>query len=76
MHFLKQQQRAPHRLLDTLIELLGVSNDAALSRALQLPAPSISKIRHGKVAISSEVIIRIHESCSIPIAELKDLAGQ
>ena len=36
----------PNRLLDTLIRHLNLKNDAALSRALEVAPPVISKIRH------------------------------
>jgi len=41
----------PNRLLDTLIERLRLKNDAALSRALEVAPPVISKIRHGRLPV-------------------------
>ncbi len=39
----------PNNLLDTLIEKLHLKNDAALSRALEVAPPVISKIRHRRL---------------------------
>ena len=39
----------PNNLLDTLIKQLHLKNDAALSRALEVAPPVISKIRHRRL---------------------------
>lgn len=41
----------PNRLLDTLIVHLNLKNDAALSRALEVAPPVISKIRHNRLPV-------------------------
>ncbi|HJV03614.1 MAG TPA: hypothetical protein VJ752_23965 [Burkholderiaceae bacterium] len=65
--------RNPHRLLDTVIARHDLKNDAALGKALQVSAPRLSKIRHGKLAVNADLVLRIHETFMIPIAELKSL---
>jgi hypothetical protein len=41
----------PNNLLDTLIKHLHLKNDAALSRALEVAPPVISKIRHRRLPV-------------------------
>lgn len=64
-----------NRLLDSVRQLLGVKNDAALARALQVAPPVISKIRHGKAGISGDMLIRMHEETALSIRELRTLMG-
>jgi hypothetical protein len=65
----------PNRLLDAIIETVGLKNDAALSRALAVEAPVISKIRHGKLPIGGILLIRMHEISQLSIKELRGLMG-
>ncbi len=65
----------PGRLLDTLAERLGAKNDAALSRALEVAPPVLSKIRHGRLPVGATILLRMHEASGIAIRELRDLMG-
>ena len=49
----------PNHLLDALIEKLHLKNDAALSRALEVAPPVISKIRHRRLPVGASLLIRI-----------------
>ena len=62
-------------LLDALIKKLSLKNDAALSRALELAAPLISKLRNDGLPVSAFVLIRMHEVSGLSIAELRGLMG-
>lgn len=64
-----------HSLLDTVIAEQGLKNDAALSRALKVEPPHISKIRSGKAPVTAETAVRLHEAFDMPIARIKELAG-
>ena len=66
-------QYNPNRLLDTLIENLRLKNDAALSRALEVAPPVISKIRHNTLPIGATILIRMHEISDFSIRELREL---
>ena len=68
-------QYNPNRLLDTLIENLRLKNDAALSRALEVAPPVISKIRHHRLPVGASLLIRMHEVTGMSIRELRDLMG-
>jgi hypothetical protein len=65
----------PNRLLDAIIETGGLKNDAALSRALAVEAPVISKIRHRKLPVGGILLIRMHEISQLSIKELRTLMG-
>jgi hypothetical protein len=65
----------PGRLLDALAERLSAKNDAALSRALEVAPPVLSKIRHGRLPVGATILLRMHEASGIPIRELRDLMG-
>ena len=66
---------SPGRLLDALAERLGAKNDAALSRALEVAPPVLSKIRHGRLPVGATILLRMHEASGIGIRELRDLMG-
>lgn len=65
----------PNHLLDTLIEKLNLKNDAALSRALEVAPPVISKIRHRRIAVGASILLRMHELSELKINDLKELMG-
>ena len=65
----------PNNLLDTLIDKLHLKNDAALSRALELAPPVISKIRHRRLPVGASLLIRMHEVSDLSIRELRTLMG-
>lgn len=65
----------PNNLLDSLIEKLHLKNDAALSRALEVAPPVISKIRHRRLPVGASLLIRMHEVSNLSIRELRVLMG-
>ena len=65
----------PNHLLDILIERLNLKNDAALSRALEVAPPVISKIRHRRLPVGASMLIRMHEVSTMSVRELRDLMG-
>jgi hypothetical protein len=65
----------PNRLLDTLRERMHLKNDAALSRALEVSPPVISKIRHRRLPVTASLLIRMHEVSTLSIQELRLLMG-
>lgn len=62
-------------LISTLQSRYNLKNDAALSRALKVAPPVISKWRNGRLAIGDAQILRIHETFDMPVAEIRALAG-
>lgn len=71
------QQRTydPDHLLASLIGKLKLKNDAALSRALEVSPPVISKIRHRRLPVTASLLIRMHEVSELSISELRQLLG-
>lgn len=65
----------PDNLLDTLIKKLHFKNDAALSRALEVAPPVISKIRHRRLPIGASLLIRMHEISDLSIKDLRAFMG-
>lgn len=65
----------PNNLLDALIEKMGLKNDAALSRALEVAPPVISKIRHRRLPVGASLLIRMHEVSALSIKDLRVLMG-
>ncbi|RJG04041.1 hypothetical protein [Noviherbaspirillum sedimenti] len=65
----------PNHLLDSLLEKLHLKNDAALSRALEVAPPVISKIRHRRLPVGASLLIRMHEVSDLSIRELRSLMG-
>src|SRR5947209_19343689 len=65
----------PNNLLDSLIEKLHLKNDAALSRALEVAPPVISKIRHRRLPVGASLLIRMHEVSDLSIRDLRTLRG-
>jgi hypothetical protein len=65
----------PDHLLDAMIEKLQLKNDAALSRALEVAPPVISKIRHRRLPVGASILIRMHEVSDLTVTELRELLG-
>lgn len=65
----------PNTLLEQLREHLGLKNDAALSRILEVAPPVISKIRHRKLPVGASLLIRMHEVSGMSIRDLRALMG-
>ena len=68
-------QYDPSNLLDALIVHLGLKNDAALARALEIESSMVSKIRNHALPVSGAMLIRMHEVSELTIRELRTLLG-
>jgi hypothetical protein len=64
-----------NNLLDAMLEKLQLKNGAALSRALEVAPPVISKIRHRRLPVGASILIRMHELSDLRVAELRELLG-
>ena len=71
----KEVNYDPDHLLDTLLKLLNLKSDAALSRKLDIAPSVMSKVRHRQLPIGSTLLIRMHEVSEISIKELRALMG-
>lgn len=61
-----------NRLLDFVLDKLGLKNDAALCRILEVPPPAISKLRHHTLPLGPTIMLRIHEETRVKIKELRN----
>lgn len=64
-----------NRLLDQLIERGNLKNDAALSRALQVAPPVISKLRHNKLPFGPTLQIKAMRLFGLSLAEIDAVLG-
>jgi hypothetical protein len=67
---------ANNDVLDKMLEKLQLKNDAALSRAMGVAPPVVSKMRHGRLPFGDLCIIRTHELTDWPIRTIKGWLGQ
>ncbi|MBC7500909.1 MAG: hypothetical protein H7315_10480 [Herminiimonas sp.] len=65
----------PNHLLDQLMAQFQLKNDAALSRALEVAPPVISKIRHRRLPVSASLLLRMHEMSALSIRDLRNIMG-
>lgn len=63
----------PNKVLNAVMDKLGLKNDAQLSRALEVAPPVISKIRHYTLPIGATILLRMHEVSDISIRDLRAL---
>jgi transcriptional regulator with XRE-family HTH domain len=65
----------PELFIDGLIHRLGLRSSSALARKVGLSPSVISKVRHRRLAVSGEILLKIHEETEIPIRELRHMMG-
>lgn len=65
----------PNRLLNEVLSKLCLKNDAALSRALGVAPPVLSKVRHRRLPVAADLIIQIHDATTLSIDEIRRLMG-
>lgn len=70
-----QPEYDPDRLLNAMLEKLQLKNDAALSRALEVAPPVISKVRHRRLPVGASLLIRMHEVSDLSVPQLRELLG-
>lgn len=69
----EKEYKPKHKLLDACIKMAGVKTDKELAARLSIKSPMISKIRHGKLKVSSNIILAIHESLGMPLPVIREL---
>lgn len=73
--FLTWKDYNPDLLLDTLIDRKHLRCDAALARTLGVGAPVLSKIRHRKAPITSEMLVRMCDLFDMDLDLLRKIGG-
>ena len=59
-----------NKLLDLLIDRGNLKNDAALSRALKVAPPVISKLRTGTLQVGPSMLIKVMRKFGLTLPEL------
>ena len=72
---LAQATYAPADFFDYLRSRLDLPTDAALARHLMITPSMLSRMRRRQLAISPEVLLKVHDCTRIPIKRLKLLMG-
>jgi len=72
----KESGYQPGKLFDAMLRNLGARSDAELARILRISPTAISKIRHGRMPVSSTLLINMHEASHMEICDLKALMGE
>ena len=60
-----------HPLIDHLLAVYKIKNDASLARRLDLKPSAISKIRSGMMSVNPTFILAAHERLGIPVAQIR-----
>ena len=67
--------RKPFRLFDYLLDTYQLRNDRELARKLGLQSSGyVSRVRHGHLPVSAELMLKIHDAFGLEIREIKALA--
>lgn len=64
---------AGHLFMERLIARFNLKNQAELGRICGIPPAVLSKMRHNTLQVQDWMLIAMHESFEVPIAELKDM---
>lgn len=64
------------KLFDQIIADQGLKNDAALARFLDIKPPQVSKIRHGKLQVTADIILIIYDRCDYSIEKIRVLLAR
>ncbi len=72
---LKLTSYSPDNFLNRLIGKMGLKNDAALARTLDVTPAVVSRIRNKKAPVSANLLLMIHEMTEIAIPELRRMMG-
>ena len=65
----------PERLLDAMHARLGLKNDAAVARLLELPPAVVSKLRRKQASITAAILIRMHDVTGWSISDIRATLG-
>lgn len=71
-----EAQLATIKLLDFVRVDQRLHNDASLARHLQVAPPIISKLRNGRLALRSTIVLSIMECCGLTHEQLRAMLGE
>lgn len=65
----------PNGLLDEVIEIRGLKNDAALARDFNVAPPVISKIRHNRLMVGPSFVLKCIEIAGMTAPSVREFIG-
>lgn len=65
----------PNRLLNMVMQRLGLHDDGALSRRLKVARKIIKDIRSGRLPVAASILLVMQEATGISVDELRMLMG-
>jgi hypothetical protein len=75
MEHLTSEPFDPNRLFDTLLQMLDLENDEALSHALHVEPYLVKRVRERQHPLDPSLLIRINEVTGINMRELRQMMG-
>ena len=72
-HKIEKNPERSNDLIDEVLKVTGLKNDAALAIALGVAPPVISKIRHGRLPVGATITIRLYEVTGLSIDAIKKI---
>ncbi len=72
---LEAENIQPQVMLAHVKRRLGAKNDAQLAEMLGVAKPTLSKIKHNRIAVGAALLLAIHDTSGLSIKELKRLMG-
>lgn len=65
----------PAALFEHVLDYTHTRSDAQLAKMLGVAPPAICKIRHKKVRMTADMLIRLHDATGKSLDELRGIAG-
>lgn len=62
-----------HKLFNYIMENMLIKNDRGLAEFLDVPPPTVSRIRSGQTTFGPKYILRLHEQTGWPVATIKGM---
>ena len=77
-HFIEKQMankpsNIKHKLLDYVIDMQCLANDANLARYIGVTPSVVSNMRSGRLSFGPKYILRLHEQTGWPVEKIKEL---
>jgi transcriptional regulator with XRE-family HTH domain len=67
-----QKHPSQSPLIDYLLNCLKLKTDAQLARAIGIPHPIVSRLRHGKIPVSAGILLKLHDTTGLTVDELRN----
>jgi hypothetical protein len=65
----------PDHMIDQVLDRLDLKNDAPLAQALDVEAPTVSKLRTKALPLGPAMLIYLHELTNLSTGQVREMAG-